>query len=255
MRLVILVILLSNVQLAICQSDTLQITITEIPLGADESPEYVTACNEERQRAIKDIQAEILKVENYIGLTFEKKDFGFEDFYINYLIANYRIEQQLTGCTSARSLTCYFDEMDKAINEKYGLSFLKNLRGAAQEEYEKFKLFDNEGKKKCIDFAYVYRKVDERASYLTGLKDIQIKLKERIDFKKFNFSNYKLKGFHTEVVVDEVGNVVSCRVMSRNFPADANEAIQKAVKEIGGWKPAKLYGSPVKSRSSFDFLF
>jgi hypothetical protein len=254
MRFLIIIILLSRVQFAICQSDTLGITITEIPLGADESPEYVRACNEERMAAIEDIRAGILKVENYIGLTFEKKDFGFEDFYTNYLISKYGIEQVTTGCMSARSRICYFEEMNKAIAEMHGLT-LDKLRNAAKEEYEKFKLLDVEGRKKYINFSYIYWKVDEGASYEADVKHLQDRLRAKVDFKKFDFSKFTLNGFHTEVVIDESGNVVSCRVVSKNFPSNANEAVQEAVKEIGGWKPAVLYGSRVKSRTRFSFLF
>lgn len=254
MRFLIIIILLSHVQFAICQSDTLGVTITEIPLGADESPEYVKACNEGRLAAIEDIRAGILKVENYGGLSFEKKDFRFEDFYTNYLISKYGIEQVMTGCMSARSRICYFEEMNKAIAEVHGLT-LDKLRNAAKEGYEKFKLLDVEGRKKYINFSYIYWKVDERASYAADAKHLQDRLRTKVDFKKFDFSKFTLKGFHAEVVIDEVGNVVSCKVVSRNFPFEANELIQKAVKEIGGWRPALLYGSPVKSRTSFDFLF
>jgi hypothetical protein len=62
MRLIVLVILLSSVQVAICQSDVLKnVTTTEIPIGTEKSPEEVTECNEERQRAIEDIWVSLLK--------------------------------------------------------------------------------------------------------------------------------------------------------------------------------------------------
>jgi hypothetical protein len=254
MRLIVLVILLSSVQVAICQSDVLKnVTTTEIPIGTEKSPEEVTECNEERQRAIEDIKAGILKVENYLGLSFEKKDFKFEEFYSNYLISKYRIEQRMTGCMSDPGRICYFEEMNTAIVEKHGLT-VDELKNAAKTEYEQFKLLDNEGRKKYIDFSYVYFWVDERAKS-ENTKQLQDKLIAKVNFKNFDFSKYNLKGFHAEVVIDEMGNVVSCRVVSKNFPSDANEAVQKAIKEIGGWESATLYGSKVKSKTGFSFIF
>jgi hypothetical protein len=247
MRFLIIIILLSRVQFAICQSDTLGITITEIPLGADESPEYVRACNEERMAAIEDIRAGILKVENYIGLTFEKKDFGFEDFYTNYLISKYGIEQVTTGCMSARSRICYFEEMNKAIAEMHGLT-LDKLRNAAKQEYEKFKLLDAEVVKRYIDFNYVYEEVDMITYDPAGQKHFTKQLKSKIDLKKLRLHGYKLKDVYLEVVVDEAGDIVDCKIISMNFPSEVNVEIENAVKKIGGWKPAELYGLKVKSR-------
>lgn len=246
--------MLSYAQLAIGQSDTLDITITEIFSEDDESPEFLEECEKERQRATQDIQNGVLKVENYIGLTFEKRDFDFEDFYSNYLISRYRIERKTTGCTSGPGRTCFFDEMNRAIVKKHGLT-PDSLYNFAKREYNVFKTLDDEGRKRYIDFDYIYWKVDDRASYEADTKHLQEKLRAKVDFKKFDFSKFGLKGFHTEVVIDEMGHVISCEVVSRNFPPDANDAIQKAVKEIGGWKPAKLYGSKVKSRTGFSFLF
>lgn len=242
------------------QSDSLGFVVFEEPITEDEEVGLNNKwCDDERQKAITDIQSGVLAIENYIGLTFEQKneqqDFEFEQFYTNYLIVTYKIERVLTGCTSSSSRNCYFNEMNKAINEKYGLFFLKNIKNIAKEEYRRFKLLDNEGRKKYINPAYAYQAVDAKAEYSSGREDFKENLRERIDLKKFDFSNYKLKGFHAELIIDEAGNVIECRVVSKNFPLDANAEIEKAVKEIGVWKPAILYGAKVKSKTGFSFIF
>lgn len=242
-----------NVQLAVGQLDSLNITITELPLG-EESHENSVECEEAREKARVDMQSGFLSIERFMGLTFNKVDFEFEDFYTNYLIVNYKIDRVVTGCVKWFDENCYFDEMNKAIFKKHGLSN-DELNNAAKTEYEQFKLLDNAERKRYIDFDYVYFWVDERATYETEIKYLQDKIRANVDFKKFNFSKFNLKGFYTEVVIDELGNVMNCKVVSANFPHDADQAIQKAVKEIGGWKAATLYGSKVKSRTGFSFTF
>jgi hypothetical protein len=239
--------------MAFSQPGETELIIFESPEGSNVLDSI--ACNAEKQRAIQDIQAGRLVIEFYGGLTFESRDFDFETFYSNYLIARYKIERVITGCTTDREMKCYFDEMNKAITVKHGISFLQEIKGMAQQEYAKFKSLNTQERTAYIDFDYVYRQVDQRANYVAGLSDLQKKLRERVDFKKFDFSGYELKGFFMEIIVDEYDSVIACNVVSKNFPPAANQALQEAVKEIEGWKAATLYNANVKSITGFSFLF
>lgn len=254
MRLLVVIFLMLNVQLAVGQLDSLNITITELPLE-EESHGNSVECEEAREKARADMKSGFFSVERFMGLTFKKVDFEFEDFYTNYLIANYKIDRVITGCVRCFDENCYFDEMYEAISEKYGLSFLKEIDSLARQEYEKFKTLNSKSKEKYIDFSYVYQIVDVRAIYTSGQEDFNKKLRSKIDFKKFDFKGFQHKGFHMEIIVNELGDVVECRVVTQYFPVEANFEISKAVKEIGGWKPADLYGSKVKSRTGISFIF
>lgn len=238
------------------QSDSLLVTVVEeIDVREDESEMYLQACEAEREAARKDVLAGKLVVEYYIGLTTVQRDFQFDDFLRNYLIASYGIEQRTTGCTTGRATRCYFEEMDKAISEKFGESFLDTVRDHALEEYKTFNTLDAQRKKKYIDFNYVYFWVDQPATYETGIEDLQNRVKRKVDFKKFDLSGYKLKGFYAELVISEAGIVTDCTIASRNFPWAAAEAVRETVVGTGGWKPAVLYGSNVKSRTGFSVIF
>ncbi|HMV10138.1 MAG TPA: hypothetical protein PK325_08665 [Cyclobacteriaceae bacterium] len=238
------------------QSDSLNVTVVEeIDVREDKSGKYLQACEAERQAARKDILAGKLTVEYYEGITIAKRNFEFDGFYRNYLIARYGIEQRTTGCMTGRATSCYFEEMDRAISEKYGESFLDTVRDHALEEYKTFNTLDAQRKKKYIDFNYVYFWVDQPAAYETGIEDLQNRVKRKIDFNKFDLSGYKLKGFHAELVISEAGIVTDCTIASKKFPLDAAKAVREAVVGTGGWKPAVLYGSNVKSRTGFSVIF
>lgn len=237
------------------QSDSLNVTIVEAEERKDKSERYLQACEAEREAARKDILAGKLVVEYYMGVTIAKRDFEFDDFFRNYLIAAYGIEQRTTGCLTSRATRYYFDEMNKAISEKYGESFLDTVRDHAQQEYKMFNTLNAQGKKKYIDFSYVYFWVDQPATYEAGIEDLQNMIKEKIDFKRFDLSGYKLKGFHTELVISEAGIVTDCTIASRNFPVNAAEAVRKILVGTGGWKPAILYDSHVKSKTGFSVKF
>lgn len=256
MRFSILTLLMLCMVEAFGQSDSLLVTVVEeIDVRENESEMYLQACEAEREAARKDVFAGKLVVEYYIGLTTVQRDFQFDDFLRNYLIAGYGIEQRTTGCTTGRGTRCYFEEMDKAISEKFGESFLDTVRDHALEEYKTFNTLDAQRKKKYIDFNYVYFWVDQPAAYEAGIEDLQSRVKRKVDFKKFDLSGYKLKGFYAELVISETGIVTDCTVMSKNFPLDAAEAVREAVVGTGGWKPATLYSSNVKSRTGFSVKF
>lgn len=256
MRFLILTLLMLCMGEAFGQSDSLLVTVVEeIDVREDESEMYLQACEAEREAARKDILAGKLVVEYYIGLTTVKRDFQFHNFLRNYLIAGYGIEQRTTGCTTGRATRCYFEEMDGAISEKYGESFLDTVRDHALEKYKTFNTLDAQHKKKYIDFNYVYFWVDQPAAYEAGIEDLQNRVKRKVDFNKFDLSHYKLPGFYAELVISETGIVTDCTVMSKNFPLDAAEAVREAVVGTGGWKPATLYSSNVKSRTGFSVKF
>lgn len=241
--------------LAFGQSDSLNVTTVETEEREDKFEKYLRACEAEREAARKDILVGNLVMEYYMGVTTVKRDFEFDGFFRNYLIAGYGIEQRTTGCLTGRATRCYFDEMNKALSEKYGESFLDTVRDHAVKEYETFNTLDAQDKKKYIDFNYVYFWVDQPATYEAGIEDLQNRIKEKIDFKRFDLSGYKLKGFHAELVISEAGIVTDCTIASRNFPVDAAEAVRKILVGTGGWKPAVLYDSHVKSKTGFSVKF
>lgn len=242
MRLIFLVILVLCVNLASAQYDSLD-------WRAFEGPDRLfKSCDDARGVAVLDSQSGFLAVEGYHRIGFVQNDFVPESFYTNYLFHKYKIKRFMRACRRSDYEECYFDEMKKIITEKYSWPSFQTLDILVKQEYEKFKLLDAEVVKRYIDFNYVYEEVDMITCDPAGQKHFTKQLKSKIDLKKLRLHGYKLKDVYLEVVVDEAGDIVDCKIISMNFPSEVNVEIENAVKKIGGWKPAELYGLKVKSR-------
>ena len=152
----------------------------------DKSGKYLQACEAERQAARKDILAGKLTVEYYEGITIAKRNFEFDKFYRNYLIATMELNggQPIAWPAGPR-----FTILRKWMGpfRKYGESFLDTVRDHALEEYKTFNTLDAQRKKKYIDFNYVYfglinqQRTNQHRTCKTGSK-------RKIDFNKLDLS-------------------------------------------------------------------
>jgi len=230
-RLIIGLLFFGAFRIASSQSEVVFDTTALLP-----KPE---TCNKAIAQANEDGKSNIFKISR--GPIFGDE---YERFYRNYMVTKFGIEVVGKGCLVYDFEECYNDQMHKLIRTKYKDNFLIETEEEIKEEFEIFKTLDHEQRKKYIDFNFTYKIVDQKADFILGRESLIKELHNRVDFSKIDFSG---KTFGLFLVIGRGGTVDKCEVISKNFPRAEAEKIENAIKGLGSWTPARLYGFDVKS--------
>ena len=77
------------------------------------------------------------------GLLFimepKKSEVGFEDFYEKYMLEKYAINIEHRGCVISEHSSCYSEEMDRLISQKFGKDIFKIGRKEAKKLFKRKK--------------------------------------------------------------------------------------------------------------------
>lgn len=75
------------------------------------------------------------------GLLFvmesKKSEVGFEDFYQKYMLEKYAINIEHRGCVITEHSSCYSEEMDRLIIEKFGPNVFEKGRKEAKKMFKR----------------------------------------------------------------------------------------------------------------------
>lgn len=97
-------------------------------------------CETGLKAAKEDFEKGIYNSYSY-GLLFiiepKKSEVGFEDFYQKYMLEKYAINIEHRGCVIDEHSSCYSEEMDRLIIEKFGPNVFEKGRKEAKRMFKR----------------------------------------------------------------------------------------------------------------------
>jgi len=97
-------------------------------------------CETGRKAAKEDFKNGIYNSYSYgllIIMEPKKSEVGFEDFYKKYMAENYAINIEHRGCVITDHSSCYSEEMDRLITQKFGQNIFKKGRKEAKKMFKR----------------------------------------------------------------------------------------------------------------------
>lgn len=199
----------------------------------------IDTCQKSKTQALLDFKRENIKYLVKGLVKFENPD--KERYYRLYLLSEFNIKTEFTGCIVSEDLFCYSATMDSLVDIKYGKNFYHNLKNQIKANY--LKLTKDE-KLKVLNNRTLYDEIDlEEKPSLN--KDLVIGL-----FKKS--VKYKYLKSDAFIFINENNKIYDLKLYEvdcfHEFSSEQKNVLINILNDRVNPKSGKIYGRAVKSK-------
>lgn len=198
-------------------------------------------CDNGIQKAIEDSEKGIYKSYHYGCIIMGTKDWFFQDFYDDFLLKKYGIDNIYRGVANNY---CYSQKMDSIIMKKFGNTIFSTTYSEAKQTHVIHL-------QNLIDSNYIFKweVVDEAPHFEHGKDSL-------ISFINLNVNSpsHTLGTVLCYFVVDTDGSLSGFKII-KGLNEDADTEVIRLLKTMPNWNPGMLNGQKVRTEVCLPIKF
>jgi disulfide oxidoreductase YuzD len=212
-------------------------------------------CEDGIKQAVLDASKGKYKLISY-GLTISfGDDFGFGEFYSDFIYKKFGIQFSDGGCVIMPDTKCYKEKIKELIFEKYGEDVFIKAKVDARNMFKETSQYKDIVKKK-IDSGYVFSSIliHEEPEFLGGEEELEVFLGRSLNPDYFQMENY----IYAYFTIEKDGSVNDIELRSALNGDKLNNKESKEIFDLlivmPKWKPGKYFDEFVRTRVSLSIV-
>ena len=207
-------------------------------------------CENGTDKAIEDFNNGIYKVYSF-GLLANIEDYGFNDYYEDYVFKKYGVLFSHRGCVVMSNDECYSNKMEELLYQKYGKDMFDIARKEAGLAFKQTLKFEKIKEK--MDANDVFYFVHQPAKFKNGNSDLK-------DFILKTFGEVDSVNHDTNIrvwfIVEKDGSISNVELSSygedKPYQGQDADAIREKLQQMPKWQPGTHFSETVRTRESIS---